>query len=95
MATTINTRPTNGVSFGTKYVVQAADTGSAELIFDFGVDYDIVANIMVTDASGVFQPLTDAVITYPEAGQVSIADGSTFALAENNVVHVIAQRERS
>lgn len=56
------------------------------------VDYDIAASFTVVDSSNVFQPLTDAVITYPANGQVTLTDGSTFKLAEDDIVYIVAQR---
>lgn len=56
------------------------------------VDYDIAASFTVVDSSNVFQPLTDAVITYPANGQVTLTDGSNFKLAEDDIVYIVAQR---
>jgi hypothetical protein len=52
----------------------------------------MAASFTVVDSSNVFQPLTDAVITYPADGQVKLADGSTFKLAEDDIIYVVAQR---
>jgi len=59
---------------------------------DTPVDYDVAASFTVVDSSNVFQPLTDAVITYPAEGQVKLADGSNFKLAEDDIVYIVAQR---
>lgn len=59
---------------------------------DNPVDYDIAAAFTVVSSSNVFQPLTDAVITYPADGQVKLADGSTFKLATGDIISVVAQR---
>lgn len=89
---TVLARPTNGVSYGLRYVVTSDDVGTP-MTFDFQVDYDLVASVMITDASGVMVDMSDAVITYPAAGQVQIEDGaSTFAFAQDQVVHIVAQR---
>ncbi|MFA5759578.1 MAG: hypothetical protein WC942_09520 [Clostridia bacterium] len=76
--------------------VTAAD-GSVTFDFcssqtDSPVEYDMAASFTVVDDSNVFQPLTDAVITYPAKGQVKLADGSNFKLAEDDIVYIVAQR---
>lgn len=90
-------RVTNGVSFGAKYTIVAADATANEITFVFKgsgdnpVGYPIVASFLIT-RSGVNVPLVDAVITYPADGTVKIADGSTFALTAGDVISVVAQR---
>ena len=59
---------------------------------DNPVDYDVAASFTVVNSSNVFRPLTDAVITYPAKGQVKLADGSNFKLAEDDIVYIVAQR---
>jgi len=59
---------------------------------DTPVDYDVAASFTVVNSSNVFRPLTDVVITYPAKGQVKLADGSTFKLAEDDIVYIVAQR---
>lgn len=91
-------RLTNGVSFGARYTVVAADATAKEVTFvfkgtgDLAVQYPLAASITVTRA-GINVPLADAVITYPANGQVKIADGAaTFALTANDVISIVAQR---
>jgi len=92
---TINTKGTNGVSYGYRHVVTADDVTDGEVIIDFQSQKDLVASVQVYDASGVVVDLADAVITYPAVGQVSIADGAaTFALAEGQRIDVVAQYAR-
>ena len=55
-------------------------------------NYDMAVQYSVVSSANVFQPLTDAVLTYPAKGQSKIADGSTFKLAEGDIITVIAQR---
>ena len=76
--------------------VTAAD-GSVTFDFcssqtDTPVDYDVAASFTVVNSSNVFRPLTDVVITYPAKGQVKLADGSNFKLAEDDIVYIVAQR---
>ena len=59
---------------------------------DTPVDYDVAASFTVVNSSNVFRPLTDVVITYPAKGQVKLADGSTFKLAKDDTVYIVAQR---
>lgn len=56
------------------------------------VEYPIAASFTVVSSANVFRPLTDAVITYPANGQVKITDGSTFKLAKDDIVYIVAQR---
>ncbi len=91
-------RLTNGVSFGAKYTVVAADDTAGEITFIFkgsgtdAVSYPLVAAITVT-RSGVNIPLADAVITYPANGTVKIADGAaTFDVTTGDIISIVAQR---
>ena len=56
------------------------------------VNYDMAAVFSIVDSSNIYQPLTDAVITYPAKGQVKITDGSTFKLTAGDIITVVAQR---
>lgn len=91
-------RLTNGVSFGAKYTVVAADdtAGLVTFVFkgvgDTAVNYPLSASITVT-RSGVNVPLADAVITYPANGTVQLADGAaTFAVTTGDIISIVAQR---
>jgi hypothetical protein len=86
----------NGVSLGCKYTIVAQDDTDGYIIFDFNVPYAISAKIQVVNASNVYVDLADAVITYPEVGQVKIADGAaTFTVTTGHKYSVIAQRDKS
>lgn len=64
-----------------------------DLVLDFGLDYYIVASIKMTSSTGVNKLLSDAVITYPAAGQLEIAVGaSTFVFTAGDILEVTAQR---
>lgn len=91
-------RLTNGVSFGARYTVVAADDTAGEVTFifkgtgDTAVAYPLAASILVTRA-GVNVPLADAVVTYPANGTVKIADGAaTFDVTTGDVITIVAQR---
>jgi len=99
----VTTSVTNGVSMGYVHTVTAADAASGEIIFDFQTDYNLAAVFMVTNP-GTSDPnqsapvvdLGDAEISYPDVGQVKIANGdSTFTLTAGYMIHVIAQRRSS
>lgn len=86
-------RPTNGVSFGVSHTVTAQDATDDQVLLDFQVDYPLSAVVQVLDASGVVVDISDAVITYPADGQVSIEDGAaTYVVTATDVVHVVANR---
>jgi hypothetical protein len=89
----LSLRPTNGVSFGYVHTVTAGDASDGEITFDFDVSYDLAAVIQVVDDSGIMVDMSDAVITYPAAGQVKLENGAaTFSITEDNVVSIVAQR---
>lgn len=95
---TIETRPTNGVSFGINYTVVADDInggGSSVLLFDFGVEYKLAASIQVFDSAGVPKAMTDAVVDLSVDGQIKITDDTTFVLEADDVVSIVAQRART
>lgn len=86
---------TNGGTIGNQVAIDATIAGDGALLIDFNVSYDFVAVFQVQDASGVNVPLADAVVTYPAEGQVKLENGAaTFALADGQVVNVIAFRRR-
>jgi hypothetical protein len=97
---TITTTVTNGVSMGFKHTVTSQDASDGYVIIDFdNVDYDLAAIVQVINPSdadpNAASPveMLDAQITYPENGQVRIANGdSLFTLTAGQVVTVIAQR---
>ena len=87
---TITTKATNGVSFGTKYVVTAADVTAAEKVyaFDFGVTmYGLAAAVTATTAAGV--PVTPAKV---EVVGSKITVTLTATPAEGDIIMVVAQR---
>lgn len=88
---TVTTRPTNGVSYGFQYTVTSQDATDGSVLIDFQVEYDLAAVVQVLDSSGAVAT-SDAVITFPAAGQVQIADGVSFALAQDQVINVVANR---
>lgn len=90
MATkTVQTRCSNGVSYGHIFTAVAADV-SAEvttLIFDFDSPHDLAA--AVTAVSSVGAPLTISKIEYPAVGQVQVTLSAHVELGD--VVSVVAQ----
>jgi hypothetical protein len=90
---TVNARPTNGVSYGVKYTVTSGTVASG-VTFDFRKQatntfrYPLVANFMVTTASGAYLATSGISMTYPYDGQVKLS--GTFILG--SIIHLIAQR---
>ena len=92
----VDLRPTNGVSFGAVHTVTSAEGTAGAVVFDFQVDYNLAAVVQVVNSSGVVVDISDAVITYPAEGQVSIADGqSTYTTTATDVISIVAQRRSS
>jgi hypothetical protein len=84
----------NGVSLGIKYTITSTDDNDGYIIFDFQTSYALSAKIQIVNASNVYIDLNDAVITYPEVGQVKVADGSSFRVTTGHKYSVIAQRDK-
>lgn len=87
---TVLTRPTNGVSYGYKYVAVAQDDTDGVITIDFQVDYDLAAVVQILRA-GV-DVTGDAVITFPAAGQVTITEDTTYVIAVGDVIVIVANR---
>jgi len=96
MATiTLVTRPSNGVSFGYKHVVLAAEAGTATVfLFDFQCPtYDIVADIkLITVTTGAEKALTGSKKTYPANGQVQLDLAGVITASTGDIIEVLAQR---
>jgi hypothetical protein len=91
---TIN--PTNGVSYAYTYTVTADDDTAGYVDFRIKSTYKIAAILRVVNSSNVNIPLSDAVITYPNAYTVRLADGAaTFAVTATYKVTVIIARDNS
>jgi len=86
---TILTGVTNGVSFGYRGAFGTTAVSDAELIVDFQVGYDIVANLQVLTSAGVVKSLSDAVISYPAEGQVKISQNIISAMALANSLKTV------
>jgi hypothetical protein len=87
--------PTNGVSYAYKYTVVAADDTAGYVDFKIKSTYKIAAIFRVTRAN-VNIPLSDAVITYPNAYTVRLADGaSTYAVTTGDIITVLIARDNS
>lgn len=106
MATTVKVRPSNGVSFGVVHTVTSADQSAGAIIFDFtptpitaGVTgtflYDIVGVIAVLSSANAVLATTGAAITYPDKGQIEIANGGAFSLTAGQIINLIVQRNKS
>lgn len=88
-------RPTNGVSYGLKYTVTAADASADEVLFDFRLPnseyrFNLVANVQVLAATtGVVTNPVNLAITYPGKGQIKVSG----TLIAGSVINLIAQAD--
>ncbi len=87
-------RPTNGVSYGLKYTVTAADALAGYVEFDFrvgSVDYrfDLVASVMVLSAANVLTNPADLAVTYPSKGVIRV----TATLIAGSKINLVAQAD--
>ncbi len=86
-------RPTNGVSYGLKHTVTAADASAGEVEFDFRIStndlrFDLVASVQVlAETTSIVTNPADLAITYPSKGVVNVAG----TLVEDSVICLIAQ----
>jgi len=86
---------TNGVSWGTKYVVTADDVTATKVEFEFvGVtgnepSYDMAFNVMIIRSDAV--ATSDAKVTI-DGSKVTIEDGSTYTLTADDVIYIIGNR---
>jgi hypothetical protein len=83
-------RPTNGVSYGIKHTLVAGDVSDGVMTFDFQNSIDLVAVVQLTSSGVVVDP-SGMIITYPEAGKISIEDG-TVTWTADDVIEIILQR---
>jgi len=88
----MQTRPTNGVSYGYKHVVTTADATAGEVEFDFRLStvdlrFDLVAAVQIVDATGVLAMPLDLAITYPAKGVIKVAG----TLIATTVINLVAQ----
>ena len=99
----INTSVTNGVSMGYVHTVTSDDATDGYVTIDFQTPYNLAAVVQVTNPnsadpnqSAPVVDIGDAEISYPEVGQVKIANGdSTFTLSAGYAISVVAQRRSS
>ena len=91
----VSVRPTNGVSYGLKYIVLTADATAKLVDFDFRIGtndlrYELVASVIITaETTNVVTNPADLAISYPSQGVVRVAG----TLVAGSVIHLIAQRD--
>ena len=89
----VKVRCTNGVSYGLKYTVTAADAVAGEVEFDFRVGnefyrFDLVAGVQIlAETTNVVTNPVDLAITYPSKGVINVAG----TLVEDSVICLVAQ----
>ena len=93
MSVITTTRPTNGVSYGYKHTITAAEATDGTIIIDFQVDFPLAAMVQYRDANGAAKATTDLVITYPASGQVSIAEGGSNNFTAGEFLDIVAARD--
>ena len=93
MSVTTTTRNTNGVSYGYKHTITAAEATDGTIIIDFQVDFPLAAVVQYRNASGTSQATTGFVITYPANGQVSIAEGGGNNFTAGELLDIVAARD--
>jgi len=87
--TTITAKRTNGVSIGMDYAVTAQDAIDRSILFDFGLDYDLVPSLTIKNTDALKAP-TGLQITRPAKGQILLEEGITLAVAESSTVECVA-----
>ncbi|KKM07550.1 hypothetical protein LCGC14_1732790 [marine sediment metagenome] len=94
MSVTVKTNITNGVSYGLRHVITAAEASDGTIIFDFQNSVDLVATIMVTTTAGVVLVIDGMVVTYPADGQVQISGSGNYTVTATDIIHLIANKMR-
>lgn len=89
----VNTRPTNGVSYGYKHEITADDVTNGGIIFDFQNNVELVANITWVDSAGAIKAPTGMIVEYPAVGQVRVEDGTVTWVA-GDFLYIIANKAR-
>ena len=92
MSVTVTTRPSNGVSYGIKHTVTAAEVADGTVIFDFENGLNLVVTYLMIDSINEILPRTGMIITYPLVGQVQF---SGFSWSLGDVLHFVANRART
>lgn len=87
---TINTRPSNGVSWGIKHTLTADDVSDGSITVDFQADVDLVADVKILDANGEAVAMTGVGISFPADGQILIEDASTPVLEADGTLIIVA-----
>jgi hypothetical protein len=93
---TYKVRPTNGVSYGLKYVITVADASAGTITFDFRKTtavyrYDLVATVdILNGTTGAYANPGNLTITYPVKGQVTL----TGTLVATTVINMIVQEAK-
>lgn len=92
MSVTVNTRPTNGVSWSVKHTITAAEVADGTIIFDFQADVPLTAVVQILGATDLLVDDAGVEVTFPANGQVQITDASTPVLVEDGSVLIQASR---
>ncbi len=88
---TYTTLPTKGFGMAKKVVASAQDATDGAVIVDFQVNFALAAIVQVLRSDVVVTE--DAVVTFPAAGQVSVADGSTYTVTADDVIVIVADMD--
>ena len=85
----VNVRATNGVSWQADYTITATDDTAGEIKFVFpNANRSYTGIFQIVNASGAVQAI-DIVVDDTVAGEITIADGATYALTATDVVKAI------
>jgi hypothetical protein len=77
----VSIKASNGVGYNYgPYTVTAADQSATYVIFDFNSSYSVAGVFLTLDSSDAVIANTGAVVTFPAAGQMKIANGGAYTL---------------
>lgn len=76
----VSLKASNGVGYNYEYTVTSADQSAGYVIFDFNSLYTVAASFMLLDSSNAVLTPVGAVVTFPAAGQMKIANGGSVTL---------------
>jgi hypothetical protein len=73
-------RASNGVGYNYEYTVTAADQSAGYVIFDFNSPMTVAASFMLLSSSDAVLTPVGALVTFPSAGKMKIANGGSVSL---------------
>jgi len=85
----VSLKASNGVGYNYTYTVTAADQSAGYVIFDFNSASTVSTGFMLLDSSNAVLTPVGALVTFPAAGQMKIANGGSVTLTAGQIIVVV------